>query len=128
MSCRKIDTSTIEGVAWSRYYVLRGAAEILESSDPLAATLLYRKMMEAILEEAKYKYYNYAAKDYVRCGLLSANIVRWEEFQSHNEYSADLKEKHRRKSGFWDIYQTELHKQTEKKMKELEKRLKNKDG
>lgn len=109
------------------YYVLRGAAEILEPSDPLAATLLYRKMMEAILEEAKYKYYNYAAKDYVRCGLLSTNIVKWEEFQSHDEFSANLKDKHKRKSGFWDIYQTELHKQTAKKMKELEKRLKNKD-
>lgn len=109
------------------YYVLRGAAEILESSDPLAATLLYRKMMDAILEEAKYKYYNYAAKDYVRCGLLSTNIVKWEEFQSHDEFSTNLKEKHKRKSGFWDIYQTELHKQTAKQMKELEKKLKNKD-
>lgn len=109
------------------YSVLRSAAEILEESDPLAATLLYRKMMEAILEEAKYKYYNYAAKDYIRCGLLSTNIVKWEEFQSHDEFSTKLKEKHKRKSGFWDIYQIELHKQTTKKMKELEKRLKNKD-
>lgn len=109
------------------YSVLRSAAEILEESDPLAATLLYRKMMEAILEAAKYKYYNYAAKDCVRCGLLSTNIVKWEEFQSHDEFSTNLKEKHKRKSGFWDIYQIELHKQTAKKMKELEKRLKNKD-
>ncbi|MDP3935579.1 MAG: hypothetical protein Q8Q56_01095 [Alphaproteobacteria bacterium] len=108
------------------YSVLRGAAEILESSDPLAATLLYRRMMEAILEEAKYKYYNYAAKDYVRCGLLNTNIVEWEAFQSHNEYSSDLKEKHKRTSGFWEIYQVELHKQTAKKTKELEKRHKNK--
>jgi hypothetical protein len=109
------------------YSVLRSAAEILEESDPLAATLLYRKMMEAILEEAKYKYYNYAAKDYVRCGFLRTNIVKWEEFQSHDEFSTNLKEKHKRKSGFWDIYQIELHKQTAKKMKELEQRIKNKD-
>lgn len=111
-----------------QYDILRVTADLLKTSDPLAATLLYRRMIQAILEEAKSKYYNYAAKDYVNCGLLNTNILQWEEFQPHDEYSSDLKEKHKRKSSFWEAYQAELHKQTVKKLKELEKRLKNKDA
>jgi hypothetical protein len=99
------------------YYTLRPAADLLQAIDPIAATLLYRKMIEAILEETKSKYYNYAAKDLVTCKVLDTKITDWQGLQRHDEYFKELEIKHKRKISFWSEYQSALQKQAAKAVK-----------
>lgn len=51
----------------SAYYTLRPAAGLLKNTDPIAVTLLYRKIITPILDETQYKYYEYAVKDLRHC-------------------------------------------------------------
>lgn len=108
------------------YHILRPAADLLKEIDPLAATLLYRKLLEAVLQEAKSKYYNYAAKDFVMCGLLNLKITDWQNYKDHQSYLNDLLIKHKRKVSFWAEYKSALQKQREKAAKLLAK--KNQEG
>jgi hypothetical protein len=68
------------------YHTLRPVADLLRDIDPLAATLVYRKLIEPILKEAKSKYYNYASKDLLMCEVLSAKIKDLHNFQDHESY------------------------------------------
>jgi Family of unknown function (DUF6880) len=104
------------------YSTLRPAADLLKESDPLAAILLYRKLLEAVLQEAKSKYYPYAAKDLVMCAVLSSKVTDWEECIDHTTYYNGLLATHKRKLAFWSAYKTALHKQVVKAVK------KNKQG
>lgn len=100
-----------------QYNTLRIGANLLQSIDPIAATLLYRKMINPILEETKYKYYRYAAKDLVMCSSLNAKITDWQEFQKHSDYFKDIEVKHKRKRRFWSEYNSALLKQEPKNSK-----------
>jgi len=103
----------------NQYYTLRPGSEILREIDPLATTLLCRKMIQPILEETKSKYYNYAVKDLVTCGNLSAKITNWEVYASHAVYFQELEVKHKRKISFWAEYKVALQKQATKETKGL---------
>jgi len=87
------------------FYSLRPIANELSATDPLAATLLYRKMIEPVLKKAVSKYYKYAIKDLISCIILSSTITHWESFPTHQEYFTSLQEIHKRKSSFWTQYQ-----------------------
>ena len=100
-----------------QYYTLRPAADLLQNTDPIAATLLYRKMIEPVLDETKSKYYNYAAKDLVTCGVLNSKIANWGTLQNHGEYLKVIETKHKRKISFWSEYKSALQKQTAKEAK-----------
>ena len=100
-----------------QYYTLRPAADLLQNTDPIAATLLYRKMIEPVLDETKSKYYNYAAKDLVICGVLNSKIANWGTLQNHGEYLKVIETKHKRKISFWSEYKSALQKQTAKEAK-----------
>lgn len=100
-----------------QYYTLRPAADLLQNTDPIAATLLYRKMIEPVLDETKSKYYNYAAKDLITCGVLDSKIGSWGALQSHEEYLKDIEVKHKRKISFWAEYKSALQKQAAKEAK-----------
>ena len=100
-----------------QYYTLRPAADLLQNTDPIAATLLYRKMIEPVLDETKSKYYNYAAKDLVTCGVLNSKIANWGTLQNHEEYLKVIETKHKRKVSFWAEYKSALQKQAAKEAK-----------
>ena len=100
-----------------QYYTLRPAADLLRNVDPIAATSLYRRMIEPVLEETKSKYYNYAAKDLVTCSVLDSKITDWKELQKHDEYFKEIEIKHKRKISFWAEYKSALQKQTAKEEK-----------
>jgi len=100
-----------------QYYTLRPAAEALQLVDPLAATFLYRKMLEPVVEKAKNKYYNYAAKDLVTCGVLDSHITDWKTAQKHDTYFKELEVKHKRKVSFWAEYESALQSQAAKEAK-----------
>lgn len=107
-----------------QYYTLRPTANILSDIDPLAATLVYRKLIEPVLEEAKSKYYTYAAKDLVTCGILSPKIMDWGTHQNHESYFKSLEEKNKRKVSFWAEYKSALQKQAAKEAKQAAKKEK----
>lgn len=100
-----------------QYYTLRPAADVLQNTDPIAATILYRRMIDPVLDETKSKYYNYAAKDLVTCGVLNSKIENWGTLQNHEEYFKAVEIKHKRKVSFWSEYQSAFQKQAVREAK-----------
>ncbi len=117
-ACGKFVCLKIDQLRGGAFYTLRPAAKILHQIAPLPATLLYRKMIEPVLNETKSKYYNYAARDLVSCSVLNDKIVSWQEFKPHNVYFQEIQESHKRKISFWPQYQSALEKQAKKAAKE----------
>jgi hypothetical protein len=113
----KIIRSKYDELSGRKYEVLRSAANALNIVDPIVATMIYRKMIQPILDETKTKYYNYAAKDLVTCGVLSSQITDWMRLKNHDEYFKEIEIDHKRKVRFWDEYKSALQKQASKQMK-----------
>ncbi|UUM21348.1 DUF6880 family protein [Mycoavidus sp. SF9855] len=91
-------TSEIDGDAC---YSLDETAQQLAGSYPLAATLLRRAMIEAILRSAKSKRYRHAVRHLAECQSLDNLISCYEPYVSHQTFVATLRTAHSRKSGFW---------------------------
>ena len=89
----------------SDYYLLPTIAEALERDFPLAATILYRALLDDILRKARSKAYPHAARYLKQLGCLAggadADPLRPDGFADHAAYQADLAQKHARKTGFW---------------------------
>jgi hypothetical protein len=85
------------------YEVLRPAAEALESKFPEAASLLYRRMIESVLERGSSKQYAYAARDLLACARLSPHLSQPGSIESYEEFVARLRKSHGRKYGFWEL-------------------------
>lgn len=84
------------------YELLTPAADALEQRHPLAATLALRAMIDLSLDAAKYKRYGHAARHLQTCEHLARRIDDFAGHPNHAEYVADLRQRHPRKSGFWD--------------------------
>ena len=115
--CANLVHLKYEKMDGSRYYTLRPAAKILQQIDPLAAILLYRKMVQPVLDAAKSKYYNYASKDLALCTILSEKVSDWKGHTPHDLYFQQIKESHKRKVSFWPQYQDALQKSIAKEIK-----------
>lgn len=85
------------------YGTLRPAAERLSESYPNEATLLYRLLVEAVLERALSRYYAYAAKDLAACRLLAPMLTEADGMETHEAFMIRLKATHKRKLGFWSL-------------------------
>ena len=83
------------------YYLLDPAARWLEGTDPLAATLLRRAMVEDTLRGAKSKRYRHAARHLAECRSLVPLIGGYGRFETHEAFVARLRAAHGRKTGFW---------------------------
>jgi hypothetical protein len=83
------------------YEVLRPAAEALEEKFPTAASLLYRRMIESVLDRGASKQYPYAARDFASCARLAPRLPASETIESHATFVARLRKVHGRKYGFW---------------------------
>jgi Family of unknown function (DUF6880) len=83
------------------YWILAPAAEKLEAKAPLAATLLFRKMIEFTLDQGRSSRYGHAARHLHSCAWLAQQIGDWRGHASHSDYVAALRRRHGRKSGFW---------------------------
>ena len=83
------------------YWLFTPAAEALEASAPLAATLLLRSMIDHALDRAKYKRYGHAARHLQTCGYLAKRIEDFGRHPDHDAYVAGLRARHGRKTGFW---------------------------
>ena len=85
------------------YGTLRPAAERLSEAYPNEATLLYRLLVEAVLERALSRYYAYAAKDLASCRLLAPMSTEADGMETHEAFMIRLKAAHKRKLGFWSL-------------------------
>lgn len=87
------------------YHLLPPAAETLEQDFPLAATVLYRALLEDILRGARSKAYPHAARYLKQLGHLAAaseaDPLCPPGIVPHATYLADLTREHARKAGFW---------------------------
>ena len=85
----------------NNYGLLTPAAEVLEQSHPLAATLLLRAMIDYSLDKAKSTRYGHAARHMQTCEYLAKRIESFGDHADHNAFVAGLRLRHGRKSGFW---------------------------
>lgn len=87
----------------NHYWLLTPVADALDQRHPLAATLVLRAMIDFSLDAAKYKRYGHAARHLQTCEHLARRIEDFAGYQNHAEYAADLRQRHGRKSGFWNV-------------------------
>jgi hypothetical protein len=83
------------------YYTLRPAAEALEEKYPAAATRLYRRMVESVLDRGASKQYPYAGRDLLSCARLADRLGAEPGIEDHGGFMTRLKKQHGRKYGFW---------------------------
>ena len=85
------------------YEVLRPAAEALDAKFPEAASLLYRRLVESMLDRGSSKQYPYAARDLKGCSDLAPRLPSPGTIESHAHFLARLRNSHGRKYGFWGL-------------------------
>ena len=87
------------------WHVLPKIAGVLEHEYPLAATILYRALLDDILARARSKAYSHGAKYLKQLTSLAkdADPARPQGFTDHATYLAGLKKAHPRKAGFWGL-------------------------
>lgn len=92
-----------------QYYFLPPIAQTLEHEHPLAASILYRSLIDDILARARSKAYGHAAKYLARLTGLSPGINRPlpDGIPDHPAYLQSVRSAHGRKTGFWSQVKAE---------------------
>jgi hypothetical protein len=86
----------------AHYGTLTGlVASAKDAGRPLAATLLLRALLDAILTRAYAKAYGHGARYLHELRALAAQISEYQGHPSHAEYEASLRAQHARKASFW---------------------------
>ena len=73
----------------------------------LAASVIYRALLESILDRKYYKAYSHAAKYLRKLDMLALEIEDWEDMGEHGMYHLRLNQLHGKKSSFWRHYRGE---------------------
>jgi hypothetical protein len=95
-----------ETITGGNYYPLcRAAKKLSKSRQPLAATVLYRALLDSILNRGYARAYKHAVEYLNKLETLSKKVENWNNSSSHEDYFAELQEKHKRKRGFWSQYE-----------------------
>lgn len=83
------------------YEYLTPAAEALRDRHPLAATLLWRSMIDFALGQGRASRYGHAADHLQDCAALALEIADFGDHPSHEDYLSALQINHERKTSFW---------------------------
>lgn len=83
------------------YHMLTPAAEALRARHPLAAMLLWRAMIDAVLREGRTARYAHAADHLMDCAAADSDIEDYGRFPSHDAYLEQLSARHKHKASFW---------------------------
>ena len=83
------------------FYVLSPAADVLAGKYPLAATLLWRALVEATLNGGKSTRYKHAARHILEMQSQDAVITEYGQHETDEAFMARIWDKHHRKRGFW---------------------------
>lgn len=85
------------------YGALLPAAEALEEAYPLAATVLYRALIDDVLARARSRAYGHAARYLTKLDALADRMQTWFDLPDHARYREALKKAHGRKAAFWSL-------------------------
>jgi hypothetical protein len=85
------------------YEVLLAAAKHWNPIIRWAATILYRALLDDILNRARSPAYGHAARYLEKLDALAAHGDAASSIDPHHAYRAALSQKHGRKSGFWSL-------------------------
>jgi hypothetical protein len=85
------------------YGLLADAAAALEESFPLAASILYRALLNDILGRGKSQAYGHGARYLAKLATLAEGIADWKGLDNHAAYALGLRKYHGRKAGFWSL-------------------------
>lgn len=88
------------------YEPLLAAAETLEPDHPAAATILYRALLDDILDRARSPAYGHGARYLEKLEALAPDADAVSMSNPHQAYRAALSKKHGRKTGFWSLVKT----------------------
>jgi hypothetical protein len=110
------DSSAIASFVYSKHALLKAhhhsilnqAAEHLRKTDQLAATLLYRKIIEDILANNQLNLFNTALKKLLLCSTLSLNIKEWHTYSQHMDYIKIIESSYPECISFWREYQEKI--------------------
>ncbi len=90
------------------YYTLLPMAKAMESEGRnLAASVIYRALLDSILDRKYYKAYPHAAKYLRKLDMLALEIDDWQDLGEHGMYHVWLNQVHGKKSSFWRHYRGE---------------------
>jgi hypothetical protein len=79
------------------------AAEALEHDYPVAATVLYRSLLDDILARGRSPAYGHGARYLAKLDELETKGLAEAGVSDHETYRAALRRAHGRKAGFWSI-------------------------
>jgi len=84
------------------YYDLPALADgLMRSGYALAASLVYRSLLDSILAQARSKAYHHG-RDYLRnLEVLAPSVTDWQSWETHEAYLERLRTEHKRKKTFW---------------------------
>jgi len=87
------------------YGSLLPLAEALETAERhLAATVVYRALLDSILRRGQTKTYPHGVRYLKKLDRLAKSIYDWRGVPDHNVYAEQLRQTHGRKSSFWSQY------------------------
>jgi hypothetical protein len=84
-----------------QYELLTPAAYALREQHPLAATLLWRAMIDFVLIEGLASRYGHAACHLNDCTAVAPEVDTFDAFSSHDQFVDELRVRHKHKSSFW---------------------------
>lgn len=91
-----------EGLNAIFYSELVDYAKLLSKhQEPLAASLVYRALINSILADARSKAYTHAARYFRALVKIDQKIINYAPSMTHADYVSELKQKHGRKRAFW---------------------------
>ncbi|MGO8739151.1 DUF6880 family protein [Rhodoblastus sp.] len=88
------------------YGPLADAAAAMEESYPLAASVLYRALLNDILGRGKSQAYGHGARYLAKLATLAEGIAESKNIDNHAAYVLRLRKNHGRKVGFWSLTET----------------------
>ena len=98
-------TRTLNG---DHYSSLLPMAKAMEAEGRnLAASMIYRALLESILERKYYKAYPHAARYLRKLDTLADGIKDWQDLGNHEKYLSWVDLAHGKKSSFWKHYRGE---------------------
>lgn len=87
------------------YYSLLPLAECMEEDSRwLAATVIYRALIESTLQRKVSKYYHHGVRYLCKLDAIAPQITDWQGHGNHTEFLLRLRAVHGRKSSFWAQY------------------------
>jgi tetratricopeptide (TPR) repeat protein len=86
-----------------QYQFLTSSAEMLAEKFPLASIITLRAMIDFALDRARTARYRHAARHLAEAKRLSGEIKDGNTISSHEDYVANLRSRHRSKTGFWKL-------------------------